>query len=190
MGNNPLLCNADDSLLVVIDIQTKLTSVMPIKILSRLQRNSGLLLKAANQLNIPVIASEQYPTGLGSLEAEIIKLLPANTIRIEKTSFSCASNQEFINTLKESGRMQIIIIGMEAHICVLQTAMDLTNLGYSVFVVTDAICSRRREHYETAIRRINNAGVTTCDSESVVFEWLSDSKHEQFKSISKLIRQV
>lgn len=188
MANNNLLCNTNNSLLVVIDIQTKLTSIMPMKVLARLQRNLGLLLRAASVLNIPVIATEQYPKGLGSLEPDIIKLLPENTTRLDKTCFSCAGSQEFNEALKESGRKQIIIVGMEAHVCILQTAMDLLDQDYSVFILADAICSRQRESYEIALHRMNNAGATICDSESVVFEWLADSKHEQFKSLSSLIR--
>ena len=187
MTNNPLLCNANDSVLVIIDIQTKLTSAMPLKVLARLQRNSGLLLKAADLLKIPVIASEQYPKGLGNLEPEIVKMLPDHTIRIEKTCFSCADSQEFMEALKETGRNQVIIIGMEAHICVLQTALDLIQQDFTSFVVTDAICSRQRENYETALHRISRSGASICDSESVAFEWLGDSKHEHFKTLSKMI---
>ncbi len=188
MKKNNLLCNAKNSLLVIVDIQTKLTSAMPMKVLARMQRNSGLLLKAADALNIPVIATEQYPQGLGPMESDIVTLLPNNTIRIEKTSFSCTGKEEFNEVLKESGREQIIIIGIEAHVCVLQTAMNLIAQGYSVFVVTDATCSRQRENYESAVQRMDNAGASICNSESVVFEWLGDSKHEQFKFLSALVR--
>ncbi len=188
MTNNSLLCNSENSALVIVDIQTKLTSAMPMKVLARLQRNSALLCKAADLLNVPVLASEQYPTGLGELEPEIVKLLPENAIRIDKTCFSCMEHEGFVEALKETGRKQVILIGMEAHICILQTALDLTNQGFSVYVVSDAICSRQRENYETAIQRMNTAGVTVCDSESVVFEWLRDAKHEHFKEISDMIK--
>ena len=86
------------------------------------------------------------------------------------------------------GRKQIILTGIEAHICVLQTAMDLQNAKYDVFVVNDAVCSRQRENYENALQRLQQAGVIICNTESVLFEWLRDSRHEHFKTISALIR--
>lgn len=188
MSANNLLCNIEDSLLVVVDIQTKLTSVMPMKVLARLQRNSGLLLKSASLLGIPIIATEQYPKGLGAMEPEIVRLLPDDAVRIDKTCFSCVAEESFLEAIQESGRKQIILIGMEAHICVQQTTMDLLAKDYSVFIVTDAICSRQRENYETALHRMGDAGAAICDSESVVFEWLRDAKHEHFKYISSLVR--
>ena len=182
------LCQAEDSLLAIVDIQTKLTAAMPMKVLARLQRNSGMLLKAASLLEIPIIATEQYPKGLGSLEPEIVRLLPETAARIDKTCFSCAEQETFMEAVEKSGRKQIIIAGMEAHICIIQTTMDLLARGYSVFVVTDAICSRQRENYETALNRMGNAGAQICDTESVIFEWLRDANHEHFKYISTLIR--
>ena len=188
MKTNPYICNHQDSVLVVIDIQTKLTSAMPLKVLARLQRNSGLLLTAAKALDIPVIATEQYPQGLGPIEPDITKLLSDNTAVIEKTCFSCATHQGFMEALQETGRKQVILVGMEAHICILQTAMDLAHQDYSVFAVTDAICSRQRENYETALNRMAAAGINIADAESVAFEWLADSSHEHFKLIASMVK--
>ena len=182
-----LTCDAGSSVLLVIDIQTKLTRVMPIKVLARLQRYTGVLLKAANTLKIPVLVTEQYPKGLGHLEPEISVLLADDAKRYEKTSFSCAGTTEFMEALSQSGRKQAILVGMEAHVCVLQTAMDLKSLGYQIFVVADAVCSRHRESYETALIRMRQAGVIIVNAESVLFEWLRDAKHEQFKTIQSLI---
>jgi nicotinamidase-related amidase len=182
------LCQVDDSILLVIDVQTKLTAVMPPKVLARLQRNTGLLLQSAARLGVPVFASEQYPQGLGSLEADIQKLLPADTRRYEKTVFSLAAVPEFSKDLEASGRRQVVIAGMEAHVCVLQTAIELHNAGYRPFVVADAVCSRHRESYETALERLRQAGVIVSDAESVLFEWLRDSRSENFKALQQLIR--
>jgi nicotinamidase-related amidase len=182
-----LTCDADSSVLLVIDIQTKLTKVMPIKVLARLQRHTGVLIKAANTLKIPVFVTEQYPKGLGHLEQEISVLLTEDARRYEKTSFSCAGTTEFVEALSRSGRKQVILVGMEAHVCVLQTAMDLQALGYQIFVVADAVCSRHRESYETALNRMRQAGVIIVNAESVLFEWLRDAKHEQFKTVQSLI---
>ena len=186
--SNNLLCDRDDSILAVIDIQTRLTAAMPAKVLARLQRYTSLLIKAATVFDIPVFVTEQYPQGLGRLETEIEKLLPAAARRYEKTSFSCAGADTFISDLRQTRRKQVLLTGMETHVCILQSAMDLLQLGYQVVVVAEAVCSRHRESYETALQRLRQAGVVITSSESVVFEWLRDAKHEQFKTLQPLLR--
>ena len=186
--NDNLLCDRDDSILAVIDIQTRLTAAMPAKVLARLQRYTSLLVKSASAFGIPVFVTEQYPQGLGRLELEIEKLLPAGTRRYEKTTFSCAGAVSFIADLRQTQRKQIFLAGMETHVCILQSAMDLLRLGYQVVVVSEAVCSRYRESYETALQRMRQAGVIITNSESVVFEWLRDAKHEHFKMLQPLLR--
>jgi len=181
------LCDEQRSSLLIVDIQTRLTAAMPVKVLARLQRNAGLLLKSATLLNIPVMATEQYPRGLGSTEPEILKMLPDNTRMYEKTSFSAAGAEGLLADLENSGRNQVLVAGMEAHVCVLQTALDLLDNGYEVFVMADAVCSRQRESYETALLRMRRAGIVISDAESIMFEWLRDAKHEQFKSVQSLL---
>ena len=182
------LCEVGSSSLVVVDIQSRLTAVMPAKVLARLQRNVTLLLQAAQRLRVPVFASEQNPQGLGPLEPDIVKVLPEGSRRYAKTSFSLAADAAFRKDLEATGRRQVVLTGMEAHICILQTALELAAADYDLFVVADAVCSRHRESYETALARIRHAGVSVCDAESVVFEWLRDSRHEHFKPLQALIR--
>ncbi|MGI9228918.1 MAG: isochorismatase family protein [Gammaproteobacteria bacterium] len=182
------LCQTDDSSLLVVDVQERLTTTIPAKVLTRLKRNINLLVYAAEKLAIPVYASEQYPAGLGPLEADIKKNLPADSKLYEKTCFSCYGVAEFKQQLADSKRRQVIVTGMEAHVCILQTALDLHRAGYSVFITADAICSRQRESYETALYRMRRANVVICDTESVLFEWLGDSRHEHFKSIQGLLK--
>ena len=182
------LCNAENSCLVLIDIQTRLTSAMPVKVLARLKRNINILLQSAKTLSIPVLSTEQYPEGLGPTEPEIVELLPDSTLKFEKTCFSCTGARQFLKHLKEDGRRQVILVGIEAHVCVLQTAIQLIAEGYQVFVVADGICSRQRENYEASLNRMSRAGVTICNTESVLFEWLRDAKHEHFKKLSHLVR--
>lgn len=184
----PSLCDESKSILLVVDVQTHLTAVMPAKVLARLQRNIGLLLNVAGMQNIPVLATEQYPEGLGLMEEAIIQLLPENTKRYTKTSFSCAGAENFVDDLKSSGRQQVIIAGMEAHICIMQTAIELLAENFDVYVVVDAICSRHRESYETALTRLRASGVCILDTEAVLFEWLRDAKNENFKSLQAMIR--
>lgn len=182
------LCSADNSILVVIDIQERLTAAMPARVLERLKYNSTILLKAAGNLSIPVLATLQYPKGLGPMIPSVSDLLPADTRIFEKTCFSSLDAEGFNEELDKSARKQVILLGVEAHICVLQTAMGLQDAGYQVFVAMDAICSRHRENYENALARLQQAGITTSNTESIVYEWLRDARHEHFKGISALIK--
>jgi isochorismate hydrolase len=182
------LCNANNSCIVIIDLQTHLTTVMPIKVLARLKRNINILLQGAATLSIPVLTTEQYPKGLGPTEPEIVDLLPKDTLIFEKTRFSCTGAEKFLDKLKETGRKQVILVGIEAHVCVLQTAVHLIDEGYQVFVAADGICSRHRENYEASLKRMRSANVVICNTESILFEWLRDSKHEHFKELSRLVQ--
>lgn len=183
-----MLCNSEQSVLIVIDIQTKLTATMPAKVLARLQRYTRVLINSAKTLEIPVFVTEQYPQGLGKLESDIVNLLPADAKVYEKTSFSCTDAAGFCDDLSSTGRKQVIITGMETHVCVLQTAIDLLSFDYQVIVVSDAVCSRHRESYETALSRLRQTGVVVANAESILFEWLRDARHEHFKTLQPLIR--
>lgn len=186
--SEPLLCDASQSQLLVIDIQERLVAAMPEtardEVLSRTER----LLQSAVLLEIPTIVTEQYPQGLGRTEAAVTQFLPAENRLIEKTSFSCCNARGFCETGLLAGRDQVVIAGMETHVCVLQTAFDLQRRGYRVFVVEDAVCSRSPDHKRNALARMRQAGIQISNSESVLFEWLRDSSHEQFRAISRLVR--
>lgn len=182
------LCSAEHSVLMVVDIQGKLTAIMPDKVVNRLRRHVSMLLDTASVLHIPVIATEQYPKGLGNLEEAIRSHLPPGSSLFEKTCFSCADADGLLERLTDSGRRQVVLAGIEAHICVLQTAIDLNCNGYDVYVVADAVCSRNRENYENSLQRLRHAGITVTDTESVLFEWVRDSRHEQFKAVSAMVR--
>ena len=186
--NYTSLCDAGNSVLVIIDIQTELTAVMPAKVLARMQRNTWLLVNTAIKLALPVFATERSPDGLGNMEPEIRKLLPPAAKLYEKTSFSCTGADNFAADLTSTRRKQAILVGMEAHVCVLQTALDLYNRGYTVFVVADAVCSRQRENYETALRRLGRAGIIVCDAESVLFEWVRGTDEQLSREVQSLIR--
>ncbi|HTT07735.1 MAG TPA: isochorismatase family protein [Gammaproteobacteria bacterium] len=186
--SNDGLCRHDASQLVVIDLQEKLGAAMPEKVINRVIKNTVLLLSAATRLGIPVIVTEQYPKGLGTLLPGIGSAVPAQSRRLEKTCFSCVAATGFEAVSQNTARPQIVVAGMEAHVCVLQTAFDLHAAGRQVFVVEDAVCSRRLENYESAINRLRHGGVTVTNSESVVFEWLRDAQHAEFKSLSAILR--
>jgi nicotinamidase-related amidase len=183
----PLLACAGESALVVIDIQERLAPAMEPAALARTVRNTRILLEAARRLGVPVLVTEQYPKGLGSTVPAILELVP-ETPRLEKTRFSCAAAEPFCRALEATGRPQVILAGMESHVCVLQTALELRAAGKQVFVVEDACCSRAPETHANAMRRLSAAGVTVANAESILFEWLRDARHEHFKAISALVR--
>ena len=173
------LVRAADSILVVIDIQERLAAVMPAR--ETVVRNAGILVEAAARLGVPVVVTEQYPKGLGYTVQELADKLPAGAVRLEKTTFSaCAA--------LPPTAAQVVIVGMEAHVCVLQTSLELVSGGREVFVVADAVCSRTGDNRANALDRMQAAGGAVTNTESVLFEWLRDAGHEHFRALSKLIR--
>ena len=181
-----LIAKSTISQLVVVDMQTKLSSVMPAGAMQTVAKNCGILAQVANLLAIPVIVTEQYPQGLGETMPEISQYI-ASTKPIAKMAFTACNEPKFNQQLHRE-KSQIILAGMEAHICVLQTALDLLGQGKQVFVVEDAIVSRNPENNINAIKRLHSAGCVISNTESVVFEWLGNANHEAFKAISKLIK--
>ena len=182
------LCEAGNSVLMVVDIQTELTAITPFKVLARLQRNTGLLIRTAARLALPIFATERSPERLGTMEPEVHKLLPETTRIYQKTSFTCMGAKNFAEDLASTRRKQAILVGMEAHVCILQTALDLHKRGYVVFVVADGVCSRQRENYEIALQRLGRAGIIICDAESVLFEWIRGADEQLSLTVQGLLR--
>lgn len=181
-----LIANAAASQLIVVDMQVKLASVMSAEAMQAAVKNCAILAQAAQVLNVACTLTEQYPQGLGETLPEIKQHLANNKI-IAKTAFSACTEPKF-NAQLYRDKPQIIIAGMEAHICVLQTTLDLLGAGKQAFVVEDAIISRNPAHKANAIARMRDAGCTITNTESVLFEWLVDAKHDAFKAISALIK--
>jgi nicotinamidase-related amidase len=182
------LLDVNDSLLLVVDMQSRLLAAMKPLLAKTALENSVKLLTAADLLKVPVLLTEQYPKGLGDTTEAINAALPAFTQRFEKTAFSCCGNAAFNQALLASGCKQIIFIGQEAHVCVLQTAIELMAQGFQVYVVEDAVLSRHEQHKANALQRLQALGIAVTNHESVLFEWLRDAKHAQFKAISALVR--
>lgn len=174
------------SQLVIIDMQTRLSAVMPTDPVQGVIKYAGILAQSAAMLDVPVLVTEQYPKGLGHTLPELAEHLHQAAV-IEKTAFSCLAEPKFERHLTRD-HTQIVLAGMEAHICVLQTALDLLASGKQVFVVEDAVISRNPAHKMNAITRMREAGCIITNSESVLFEWLGKAEGEVFKAISKLIR--
>lgn len=182
------LLNSDDSLLVIVDLQTKLSAVMPAEMASLTTANTIRLLEAANKLDIPLLVTEQYPQGLGATEERISNSFSLSTPIFDKTGFSCCASTGFCDALQTSERKQIILVGQETHVCILQTALELLQRGLQVFVVADAVSSRNPEHKINALQRMQQQGVIVTNYESVLFEWLRTASHPEFKAISALLR--
>lgn len=183
-----MLARAADSVLVIIDLQERLAAAMNPAVRASVIRNVRILLGAATRLGVPTLVTEQYSKGLGPTAAPVVEMLPEGTPRLEKTCFSCVGAAAFSTALEQSGRTQVILAGMEAHVCVLQSALELQAARHDVFVVEDACCSRNQEHHANAMHRLRAAGVVATNTESVVFEWLRDARHEHFKEVSALLR--
>ncbi|MCW5976612.1 MAG: isochorismatase family protein [Bryobacteraceae bacterium] len=187
-GAAPPLCDAERSVLLLVDIQQRLAAAMAGDARAAVIRNAGILAESAGRLGVPVFVSEQYPKGLGTTEPDLERRLGAGLTRVEKTSFSCCGDDEFLTALRELKRPQVVLAGMEAHVCVLQTAMGLCAAGFQVQVVEDATCSRNPDHRRIAMDRLRQAGMIVTNTESVVFEWLRDARHPEFKAIAARLR--
>ncbi len=188
MTSHPNLLDSDNSVLLLVDMQTRLSAVMPVDDAARMASHTQRLLQAAKLLEVPVLVTEQYPQGLGSTQPEISACLPMLTPLFSKTGFSCCAAEGFNQALAATGRQQVVVIGQETHVCVLQTVLELLSQNYQVFVLTDAVCSRQTEHKLYALQRMQQQGATLSCHESVLFEWLRDARHMHFKAISALLR--
>lgn len=184
----PGLCHAGSAQLVVVDVQERLAAAMPEADRARVLRNLGILIETARILDVPVLATEQYPRGLGPSEPEVASRLPAGAPVLEKTSFSCCGAEGFNASLDPGARPQVVLSGMEAHVCVMQTAFELRNQGFQVFVVEDAVCSRDPRNHANALARLRQGGISVPSTESVVFEWLGNARHPYFKAVSALLK--
>ncbi len=184
---NKFLLEPARAVLVVVDVQEKLCAAMDQDALRQLTRNAGILLESAVELAIPVIFTEQYVKGLGSTLTELKARAPAASC-YEKLTFSCCGNEAFIKHLKGSGRTQIIVCGMETHVCVLQTVIELLDDGFDVHVVKDAVMSRSDDNRQTAMEAMVLAGAVPACTESVVFELLKIAGSDSFKKLSKLVK--
>lgn len=185
----PMLLDRARSILVIVDVQEKLLPAISGS--GRLLGRLNLLLEAARTLGVPVLVTEQYPKGLGPTVEPLRRNLPAGTMTMEKTSFSCSAAPGFRDRLAATGRDQVVIAGIEAHVCVMQTAIELAaDPARPVFVVADAVSSRRPEDARSALDRMRAAGIAILPAESTVFEWLRDAAHPVFKALQPALKAL
>ena len=181
--------NPKTTAVIVVDVQERLAAAMPAVQLEEVVRSARILLEAARLLGAPVLATEQYPKGLGPTIADLQPLLvAARAQRFEKTTFSAGDVPAFAEALSASGARAAIVVGMESHVCVYQTVRDLVARGIEVHVPIDGVSSRRDDHRETGISLCERAGAVRTTTESVAFDWLVRAGGEEFRQLSKLIR--
>jgi nicotinamidase-related amidase len=176
--------SAADTGLLVIDVQEKLVTKVPA--VEALVRNIALLVDGAKQVGVPVVATEQYPKGLGPTVPELAQRLPE---RPDKVVFSCCAVPSVVETFQRQSRHKVVLAGIETHVCVQQTALDLLARGFQVYVAADAVGSRYATDHEYALRRMERAGAVLITAETAVFEWVGGAHHPNFKAISKLIQE-
>lgn len=181
-----MVVRREDAVLVVVDVQDRLASVMPRR--DTVVASSVLLLRAAHELGMPSIVTRQYPQGLGDVVPEFAEVIGGATV-VDKTSFDCLREPAFADALASSGRRQVVLAGMESHICVTQTALALVTEGYGVHVVADAVCSRRDRDRDVALDRLRTAGVTVTVTESVIYEALGEADTPEFRAVLGLVKE-
>lgn len=181
---SPRLASAASSCLVVIDMQERLLPV--IDAADRLTQRCRFLMEAAGLLSVPVVITEQYPRGLGTT-IEPLRRVAANAVVLEKLRFSGADALQDAGLLRP-GLRQLVLAGIETHICVQQTALDLVAAGWDVILAADASGSRQEADRSAALVRLAAAGVTVSTAESVVFEWCETAEHPNFRRLSALVR--
>ena len=178
--------NLEDSLVLIIDIQEKLLNAVFNK--EKVEKKSAIIAETAKILGIPVVITEQYPKGLGNTISDIKETLAENSEVFEKTTFSALSNENILNAIKKHNKKQIIVLGIETHICVSQTTSALLNLGYEVNVIKDACGSRAEVEYNAGLERMKDNGAFIITTEIALFEWLKSAKHPDFKAVQALIK--
>ena len=175
----------DNTLLVLIDIQGKLATLMHDK--DNLYKNLEIIVKSMNFLKIPIVWMEQVPEKLGPTIRQVADILP-DLEPIPKYTFSCCGNYQFLEKLGSIKRKQILLTGIETHICVFQTAVDLLADGYNVQVISECVSSRTKSNKALGLERINQAGGLTTSVEMILFELMKSTKADGFREITKIIK--
>jgi nicotinamidase-related amidase len=182
---SPELMSRDDSVLLVVDVQEKL--IPAISNHQHVVWNIRRLIDGAKALGVPVLATEQYPQGLGPTVAVLAERLDAIP---EKLMFSCRGCGTLFETLAQGGRPKVLVVGVEAHVCVQQTVLDLLSAGFRVYVAADAVGSRYEVDCRFALDRMDSAGATLTTTEAALFEWCEVAGSPEFKQISALARET
>ncbi len=177
----------EDSMLLCIDIQEKLFNAMQLDIRDMLKKNSAILMKTSSEFKIPVILTEQYRKGLGTTIPELSSLCCEST-NLEKLFFNCMKEETINNEIMRSGKKTVIIIGIESHICVFQTALTLLEMKFNVVIASDGVASQRKHDWKTAMKALSAAGALVYPTETIAFMLMEKAGTPEFKSLSPLFK--
>jgi nicotinamidase-related amidase len=184
--SSPYLLDRDAAVLVVIDIQERLAAAMADR--DTVVAESRRLVLSARRLGVPIIVTEQYPRGIGPTVPELVEALGDDYRPVEKLCFPCTAEAAFAERLAQVGRRQVVLCGMEAHVCLLQTALDLLDDGLRVHLVADAVCSRNGEHKRLALDQLRLAGAVVTCVEAAVYQMLGKAGTPEFKDLLPLFK--
>lgn len=179
------MLNPLEAALLLVDFQSRLADIVDRKEL--VIPNALRLVQGCQALDIPILATVQVPDKLGPALPELVETL-GETAFVSKAAFSALREPEFLVAMQQSGRKQFILTGIEAHVCVLQTGLDLLDLGYEVYILSDGVFSRTAENHDLALQRMHDAGATVSSVEMVLFNLIRTSTHPAFRTISKLVK--
>lgn len=181
--NTPSRMTSKHAALLIVDMQEKLVPLVqnPVAVTA----NCARLIRAADLLKIPVWGTEQYPKGLGPFVPELAELVPK---RAPKTAFSCLSIPDFVEQIHGRKIEHVTLAGIETHVCILHTAIELLNKGLAVQVPADSVSSRHELDWSVALRRLEASGAVVTTTETVMFEWIETSEHPKFKQLSELVK--
>jgi nicotinamidase-related amidase len=174
--------------LVVCDVQERLFPAMDADHREEVMRNIKVLATSARRLGVPILVTEQYPKGLGHTLQELLDTLGQGVEPLPKVTFSCCADEAFRAGLEATGARQIILTGIEAHVCILMSALDLIALGYTVQVAADAVTSRTQANWRLAMDQLRQAGAVVTATESVLFQLLHQADTDEFRELARLIR--
>jgi nicotinamidase-related amidase len=187
-GDVPARPTIDDTALIVVDVQEALAAAMKEKIAEKIIGRIVVLIEAAKILNLSTVVTEQYPRGLGQTIPAVREALGDRYLPLEKLSFSIQGEGHIADAIKKTGARHLILVGMETHVCVLQSGLDLRDAGYLPLIPVDAVCSRTELDWETGIEFMRDAGLGIGTVEQFLFQMLERAGSDQFKGISKLLR--
>lgn len=185
---HPMTLDRGRTALVVIDVQERLFPAMDADHREEVMRNIKVLIAAARRLNLGTLVTEQYPKGLGHTLQELKDALPAGAQPVEKVAFSCLGADAFRSRLTATGARQLLLAGIEAHVCVLMSALDLLAEGYGVHIVADAVTSRTQANWRLAMAQLRQAGAVVTTTETALFQLLRKADTDDFRELARLIR--
>lgn len=185
---HPMTLDRERTALVVIDVQERLFPAMDADHREEVMRNIKVLTATARRLNLGTLVTEQYPKGLGHTLQEVKDALPAGVQPVEKVAFSCLGVDAFRSRLTATGARQLLLAGIEAHVCVLMSALDLLAEGYAVHIVADAVTSRTQANWRLAMAQLRQAGAVVTTTETVLFQLLRQADTDDFRELARLIR--